>query len=214
MARSDFPAPTVRRLSLYLRVLESLAADHVPTVSSGRLGEALKLTDAQVRKDLACFGQLGQPGVGYHVNGLIRRLRRILGTDRVSPTVLVGAGNLGHAVGAYRGFEAKGFRLVGLFDTDPEKVGGWIGDLVIQPTDQLEAVVDRLNIRLAIMTVPETQAQGVADRLVGAGIRGILNFAPVHVRVPAAVTVRNLDVAAELEQLSFQTHADATIPVS
>jgi redox-sensing transcriptional repressor len=201
--RSDVPSPSVRRLSLYLRQLEMLQASRVTTVSSNRLGQSLSLTDAQVRKDLAYFGQFGRPGVGYEVAPLIDRLRRILGTDRVWNTILVGVGNLGRAISAYQGFAEKGFNLIGAFDEDPRKIGKKIGAVTIAPSSELPHIVTRDNVQMAILAVPAEVAQAVADRLVEAGIRGILNFAPVQLQVPPEVTVRSLDVAAELEQLTF-----------
>ena len=202
---ADVPKPSVRRLSMYLRQLESFERERIRTVSSRKVGESLGLTDAQVRKDLAYFGQFGRPGVGYEVSPLIHRLRSILGTDRISGTLLIGAGNLGRAVAAYTGFKAKGFDLVALVDADPKKVGRKIGGLVVRPIDDLERIVRTHDIRLAMVAVPADAAQAVVDRLVEAGVRGILNFAPVQLRTPPAVTVRYLDVAAELEQLSFLT---------
>ena len=202
---ADAPKPSVRRLSMYLRQLESFERERIRTVSSRKVGESLGLTDAQVRKDLAYFGQFGRPGVGYEVGPLIQRLRSILGTDRISATLLVGAGNLGRAVAAYTGFRAKGFELVALVDADPKKVGRKIGRLTVRPIDQIERIVRDSEVRLAMVAVPAGAAQAVADRLVAVGVRGILNFAPVQLHTPPGVTVRNLDVAAELEQLSFLT---------
>lgn len=203
--RLDVPDPAVRRLSLYLRQLESLEQEQVATVSSRRLAESLGLTDAQVRKDLGYFGQFGRPGVGYEVPALVHALRRILGTDRISNALMVGVGNIGRAVAAYHGFRDKGFELVALFDRDERKVGKKVGRLTVQSISDLAAVVREREIRLAIVAVPAAAAQEVADELIAAGIRGILNFAPVQLRVPAHVTVRHIDVAAELEQLVFLT---------
>ncbi|MEX2670861.1 MAG: redox-sensing transcriptional repressor Rex [Phycisphaeraceae bacterium] len=201
----DVPDPAVRRLSLYLRQLESLEYEQVPTVSSRRLAESLGLTDAQVRKDLGYFGQFGRPGVGYEVAALIHRLRKILGTDRISNTLMVGIGNIGRAVAAYHGFRDKGFELIALFDRDERKVGKKVGRLTVQSLEEMDAVIAEHNIRLAILAVPVAAAQEVADLLIERGIRGILNFAPVQLRVPENVTVRHIDVAAELEQLVFLT---------
>src|SRR5438270_3144591 len=130
------PNPAVRRLSLYLRQLEAFKRGDRRTISSKQLGESLNLTDAQVRKDLAYFGQFGHPGIGYRVDDLIAQVRRILGTDRVWNVMLVGAGNLGRALSAYRGFESKGFRLVAVFDNDPAKIGRKLGPFVIQPLEE------------------------------------------------------------------------------
>jgi redox-sensing transcriptional repressor len=201
------PDPAVRRLSLYLRQLEVFARKDVRTISSKQLGESLGLTDAQVRKDLAYCGQFGHPGIGYRVDELITQVRRILGTDKTWNVLLVGAGNLGRALSAYRGFDAKGFRLVAVFDSDPTKVGHQYGDFVVQSLKEIEATVRDRNVRLAILAVPADAAQEVADRLVDAGIRGLLNFAPLSLNVPSNIALTTVDVAVQLEQLSFQVNA-------
>jgi redox-sensing transcriptional repressor len=198
------PDPAVKRMSLYLRQLESCQKKGTKTISSKQLGESLSLTDAQVRKDLAYFGQFGHPGVGYRVEELIVQVRKILGTDKIWNVVLVGAGNLGRALLAYHGFDAKGFRLVAVFDNDAGKVGGKLGDFQIQPLSELEATAQKFHVRLAMMAVPADHAQDVADQLVSAGIRGLLNFAPVSLSVPGDVAVNSVDLAVQLEQLSFQ----------
>lgn len=202
----SIPNPAVRRLSLYLRQLEAFQRKDRRTISSKQLGESLGLTDAQVRKDLAYFGQFGHPGIGYRVEDLIAQVRKILGTDRIWHVLLIGAGNLGRALLAYKGFERKGFRLAAVFDADQSKVGKKHGPFQIQPLTDLDETINRLNIRLAIMAVPADSAQEVADRLVGAGIRGILNFAPCSLSVPADVGVSSVDLAVQLEQLSFQVN--------
>lgn len=203
--RPDFvPNPAVRRLSLYLRQLEAFKRKDRRTVSSKQLGESLGLTDAQVRKDFAYFGQFGHPGIGYRVDDLIGQVRRILGTDKTWNVLLVGAGNLGRALLAYRGFENKGFRLVAVFDQDESKVGKKQGPFSIQAMSDLAKVVAEQQIRLGMMAVPADNAQEVADRLVAAGIRGLLNFAPVSISVPSDVALNAVDLAVQLEQLSFQ----------
>jgi redox-sensing transcriptional repressor len=204
------PDPAVRRLSLYLRELESFQRRDVRTISSKQLGESLGLTDAQVRKDLAYCGQFGHPGIGYGVDDLIAQVRRILGTDKTWNVLLVGAGNLGRALCAYRGFDARGFRLVAVFDTDPAIVGHQQGDFVIRPMSDIPAAVRDQNARLAILAVPAGAAQQVADLLVDAGIRGLLNFAPVSINLPSDVALTTVDVAVQLEQLSFQVNAATT----
>ncbi len=204
MKFEDIPTPAVYRLSFYLRQLEAFHRSEKHTISSKQLGEALGYTDAQVRKDLAYFGQFGHPGIGYRVEELITQLRKILGTDKVWNVLLVGAGNLGRALIAYRGFLRKGFRLAAIFDADPNKVGHAFGELTIDSIDRMPEIVAKENIKVAIMSVPAEAAQGVADRLVAAGVRGILNFAPVSVTVPADVSVQGVDLAVQLEQLSFK----------
>jgi len=212
MKSGNIPAPAVRRLSLYLRQLEGLWRDNQRTVSSKQLGSTLKLTDAQVRKDLAYFGQFGHPGIGYDVEELISKIRRILGTDRMWNVILVGAGNLGMALSAHRGFAKKGFRIVGVFDTDPRKIGQTVQSLenvTIQPTAEIAAAVHEMDVRLAIVAVPAEAAQEIADILTAAGVRGLLNFAPVSLDVKTPVAVSSVDLAVQLEQLSFLVGAGA-----
>lgn len=201
------PTPAVRRLSLYLRQLEVYVSAGKATVSSKQLGKDLGVTDAQVRKDLAYFGQFGHPGVGYRVDGLIARIRRILGTDRVWNVLLVGAGHLGTALAAYRGFAGKGFQIVAVFDQDAAKVGVSIVSLPgrrVQPMSELQPTIEELDIRIAILAVPAEHAQPVADVLIASGIRGLLNFAPITLTVPAAVSVVAVDLSTQLEQLSYR----------
>jgi redox-sensing transcriptional repressor len=200
------PNPAIRRLSLYLRQLETFQRRDQRTISSKQLGESLGLTDAQVRKDLAYFGQFGHPGIGYRVDELIVQVKHILGTDRSWNVMLVGFGNLGRALAAYSGFNSKGFKLVAIFDTDPAKIGTSHGTLTIQPLNELAETVARLNIRLAILAVPGDAAQEVADQLVDANIHGILNFAPASITVPPNVALNAVDLAVQLEQLSFQAN--------
>jgi redox-sensing transcriptional repressor len=200
------PNPAVRRLSLYLRQLESFKKQDRRTVSSKQLGESLGLTDAQVRKDFAYFGQFGHPGIGYRVDDLIAQVKRILGTDKTWNVLLVGAGNLGRALLAYRGFDQKGFRLVSVFDADPAKVGKKHGPFIIQPLSELAETVRNHSIRFGIIAVPADNAQEVADHLVTAGVRGLLNFAPISLTVPPDIALNAVDLAVQLEQLSFQVN--------
>jgi redox-sensing transcriptional repressor len=200
----SIPNPAVRRLSLYLRQLESFDGQGRRTISSKQLGESLRLTDAQVRKDLAYFGQFGHPGIGYRVEDLILELRKILGTDKTWGVVLVGAGNIGRAMAGYRGFDKKGFKLVGVFDNDPGKVGRKLGGFTIQPLSEMADMVRQHSVRLAILAVPAENAQDVADEIVDAGVRGLLNFAPISLSVPANVALQTVDMAVQLEQLAFQ----------
>jgi redox-sensing transcriptional repressor len=202
----SIPDPAVRRLSLYLRQLETFKRKDRRTISSKQLGESLGLTDAQVRKDLAYFGQFGHPGIGYRVDELIGQVKHILGTDKAWNVLLVGAGNLGRALGAYRGFSAKGFNVVAVFDNDPAKVGKKLGDFTVQALSEIPATVQKLGIRLAILGVPADAAQDLADQLIAAGVRGLLNFAPVSISVPRDVALSTVDVAVHLEQLSFQVN--------
>jgi redox-sensing transcriptional repressor len=208
MSKPDvIPAPAVRRLSLYLRELENLLTQERRTVSSRQLGEALGITDAQVRKDLAYFGQFGHPGVGYRVEELVGRVRRILGTDKTWNVALVGAGNLGRALVCYRGYVKKGFEIVAVFDRDPKIIGDAVDparNLIVEPIAKLRETVKKRNIRLGILCVPAESAQQVADQLGAAGVRGILNFAPIALRVQQPAAVASVDLAVHMEQLSFQ----------
>lgn len=211
MAKAEnIPAPAVRRLSLYLRQLEIFGAADRRTVSSRQLGEALCISDAQVRKDLAYFGQFGHPGIGYRVAELIPRVRRILGTDKKSNVLLVGVGNLGRALISFRGFAKRGFEVVAVFDKDLEKIGTMAPGptpLQIQPLSEMPAAVRLHAIRVGILAVPAVAAQSVAEEMVAAGVRGILNFAPVTLQVGPEVGVSSVDLAVHLEQLSFQLTA-------
>ena len=197
--------PTVRRLSLYLRHLEDIAQQGRTTTSSRKLADALGLTDAQVRKDLASFGQFGQPGVGYQVDRLIARLREIFGTEEVSDVVLVGVGSIGRALLGFKGFLHKGFRFVAAFDAAAAKIGRKIGGIPVQPMEELAGTVRSKRIRLAVLAVPAPAAQEVADALCEAGIRGILNFAPIRLEVPEGIVVIPVDLAAMLQQLNYFT---------
>jgi redox-sensing transcriptional repressor len=208
------PNPAVRRLSLYLRQLEAFKRKDRRTISSKQLGEALHLTDAQVRKDLAYFGQFGHPGIGYRVEDLIAQVKKILGTDKVWNVLLVGAGNLGRALVAYKGFNAKGFRLTNVFDAGPQIAGKKVGAFTIQPMTELEGTVQKNQIRLGMIAVPADSAQTVVDQLVAAGVRGILNFAPTSVSVPPHVALNAVDLSVQLEQLSFQVNFSGAAPTT
>ncbi|MGC8539631.1 MAG: redox-sensing transcriptional repressor Rex [Phycisphaerae bacterium] len=211
MRNEEIPNPAVYRLSFYLRQLESFRRGDRHTISSRQLGEALGYSDAQVRKDLAYFGQFGHPGIGYRVEDLVHQLKKILGTDKISSVLLVGAGNLGRALLAYKGFLQKGFRIVAIFDADAAKVGKKIGDLPVRSDQDIASVAAELQIRMAMLAVPVAAAQSVANQLVTVGIKGILNFAPVALNVPGDVVVQSVDLALQLEQLSFRmTLGDAS----
>lgn len=194
---------SVGRLSLYLRRLEMLHREGASKVSSRLLGEALGVTDAQVRKDLAYLGNLGHPGIGYAAPELIAAIRRALGIDRVWPTALVGVGNLARALLRYQGFVERGFRFVALFDADPSKIGQQLEGLTVQPLEKMPAVLAVTKAELGVLTVPSEAAQSVAEALVAAGIRGVLNFTPRVLRMPAEISVVSVDLTVQLEQLAF-----------
>ncbi len=198
------PKAVVGRVSLYLRQLETFQRQGQDTVSSSQLGSALGINDAQVRKDLAFFGQFGYPGIGYRIEELIPAIRHILGIDRVWPTAVIGLGNLGRALIKYRGFRGRGFQIVALFDNDARKVGQTHSGLVVRPLDDLPKAIAELGIRLAILTVPAEAAQHVADRLVACGVRGLLNFAPTPLNVPEDVSVVAVDLSIQLEHLAYR----------
>jgi redox-sensing transcriptional repressor len=179
-----------------------LEEDGVKTVSSQELAERFNLNSAQVRKDLAYFGEFGVRGIGYYVSGLKAELQRILGLDREWPVALVGFGNLGSALYHYKGFARQGFRIVVIFDDDPAKAGRDVGVPVL-PTSALAREVKARGVQIGILAVPAESAQTVADQLVAAGIRAILNFAPTRLRVPRDVRLKDVDLSIELETLSF-----------
>src|SRR4051794_35238951 len=198
------PKAVVGRVSLYLRQLEAFQRQGTDTISSSRLGASLAIHDAQVRKDLATFGQFGYPGIGYRIEELIAALRRILGIDRIWPTAMIGLGNLGRALIKYRGFRSRGFHIVALFDNDPKKVGQTHAGLNVRPIDELPQLTTSLGIDLAILSVPAEAAQRVADQVVACGIQGILNFAPVPLNVPPTVSVMAVDLSVQLEHLAYK----------
>lgn len=208
--RNKIPKPTVKRLSLYLRELEHQAERDQETISSKQLGKALGLTDAQVRKDLACFGQFGHPGIGYRVPELIGQLKRILGTDKSWNAAIVGAGNIGRALLPYGRFARKGFDIVAIFDNDPKVVGSKVANRTVRPMSDLPKLVTERDIKIGIVAVPAPAAQGVTDALINAGVLGILNFAPVRLDVHDAVSVVSVDFSLSLEQLAFQVSLGMT----
>ncbi|HZW30576.1 MAG TPA: redox-sensing transcriptional repressor Rex [Isosphaeraceae bacterium] len=202
--RKMAPKAVVGRVSLYLRQLEAYQHQGCTTVSSSQLGQPLAIKNAQVRKDLAFFGQFGHPGIGYRIDELIDALRHILGIDREWPLALVGMGNLGRALLKYRGFRARGFQVVALFDNDPEKIGQDYDGLVVEPIESLRKTLAPRQISLALLCVPAEAAQRVADLLVASGIRGILNFAPLPLVVPAHVSLVAVDLSIQLENLAYK----------
>jgi len=193
----------VRRLPVYLRFLNELSASGIQTVSSQDLGEKLDLNPAQIRKDLAYFGEFGRKGVGYNVDYLIEKIRQILKLDRPMNVALVGTGNLGRALCNYNTYVRDNMKIVAVFDSDKRKTGTLINSLTVQEMSELNASVRKLDITVGIITVPAAEAQNVADRFVAAGIRGILNFAPVVLRPVPGVRIHNADFTAELLSLAY-----------
>jgi redox-sensing transcriptional repressor len=194
---------TVRRLSLYLRFLEESTQRGLVTISSDELARRGGTTSAQVRKDLSFFGSFGKRGLGYSVPELTESLREILGLRRDWKVIIVGAGKIGTALAQYRGFRQRGFRVVAVYDRDPNKIGTQWDSLTVRDMSGIERDIAREQPDIAVLTTPGDEAQAVVDCLVRAGIRAVLNFAPIQLHVPADVTLKNVNMAMELEGLSF-----------
>lgn len=201
--RRPVPPTTVRRLSTYYRVLGTVQSDGQTSVSSETLASLTGFTAAQVRRDLAYFGSFGKRGVGYAVSSLRQRLAAILGIDRGWRIGLVGVGNLGRALMAYPGFNNQGFDVVAAFDSDAAVIGSRVNGQYVRPVDALADAVRGEHIDMVIVTVPAGAAQKVVDQAVAAGVRAILNFAPTQLRVPSHVQLSNVDLAVEVEYLSY-----------
>jgi len=200
---------TVRRLSLYLRFLEESAQRGLTTISSDELARRGGTTSAQVRKDLSFFGSFGKRGLGYSVPELSSSLREILGLGRRWRVLIVGAGKIGTALAQYHGFAQRGFHVVAVYDRDPRKIGTKWGALVVRDTAELEHDLAEQPVDIAVVATPAEEAQPVVDRLVAAGISAVLNFAPVQLSVPSEVTLRHVNMAMELEALSFALRSRA-----
>ena len=194
---------TVRRLSLYLRFLEEFEEQGIDTVSSGALASRGGTTSAQVRKDLSFFGSFGKRGLGYPVPELAERMRGILGLKRRYRVGMIGAGKIGSALVQYRGFKQRGFDIVAIFDSDPSKIGRQWNGLTVQDISGLEKEVGREPLDMAVLVIPGDVAQAVTDRLVRLDVKAILNFAPVQLTVPDDVVVKTVNLALELETLSY-----------
>jgi redox-sensing transcriptional repressor len=211
VSERGIPEATVGRLPLYLRALLDLAGRGETTISSDALADGAGVTSAKVRKDLSYLGSYGTRGVGYDVAYLIHQIRRELGLTQSWPIVIAGIGNLGHALANYRGFGERGFRVAALVDADPAKVGERVGALEVRPIDELEDLVRRHDVAIGVIATPASAVQDVADLMVEAGIRSILNFAPAVVAVPEGVTVRKVDLATELQILAFYEQRKAAL---
>ncbi len=207
------PEATVVRLAVYLRELVALAEHGATTVSSEELAAAAGVGSAKLRKDLSFLGSQGTRGVGYDVPRLVSRLELTLGLDRAHSVALVGAGNLGRALVGYDGFSRRGFRVAALFDRDPARIGSVVRGVQVHHVDSLPAVCAQLGVSIGVVATPATSAQQVCDQLVAAGVRCVLNFAPAMLVTPEHVEVRQVDLAAELQVLSFHLarRAAATI---
>jgi len=201
--RPEIPRKTIYRLSTYLRCLARLKENQMQTVSSEALAKVAGVKPTQLRKDLAYFGTFGTRGLGYDVVELSSRIADELGTSRLQPVILVGVGNLGLALLSYRGFEKEGFEIVAAFDVEPDRPRGQKSSLTVLGMGDLPAFVQQHQVRMAILTVPAEAAQEVANTLVECGVMGILNFSPIVLHVPEEVMVNNVNLAIELENLSY-----------
>jgi redox-sensing transcriptional repressor len=206
MVERRIPAATVARLPLYLQVLITAAEEDARTLSSTDLATAAGLTSAMVRKDLSFLGSYGTRGVGYEVAELTTEISSVLGVTDDRPVVIVGVGNLGRALASYEGFHRRGFRVCSLVDADPQMIGEEVGHLIVEDIADLDAIVARFRITIAVLATPAANAQTVTDTLVAAGVTAVLNFAPVHLEVPPGVVVRTVDLSTELQILSFYEH--------
>lgn len=197
------PDIVIGRLPLYLRALTRLAQEGVEVTSSHELGQRLGISSAQIRKDLSHFGGFGKQGTGYQIAFLIKKLEHVLKVDNEWSVALVGAGSLGNAISHYKGFQHRGFRVVCVFDTDKNKIGKRIGDLVVQPFSEMEETIRQHNIKIAMLAVPAEHAQNVADLLVEAGIRAILNYAPINLNLPKGIQVQYIDPVIHLQRMTY-----------
>lgn len=197
------PRATIERMCRYQQALGQLERDGVQTVSSGQIGKLTATNGAQVRKDLSYFGEFGRRGLGYRVSDLRGSLREILGLSTPRHIAIIGAGNLGSALSGYPGFERRGFRVVGVFDSDPEKIGEERHALTVLPLSSLAELAAEIGVDIVVLAVPEAVAQIVADGVIAAGVRAILNFTPLHVEAPPGVVVRNVDMTSQLEFVSY-----------
>ncbi|MDG2423303.1 MAG: redox-sensing transcriptional repressor Rex [Phycisphaerales bacterium] len=206
--RADIPRPTVKRLSLYLREAERQIEGGATTISSRQLGAAMDIAGTQVRKDLGHFGQIGKPGIGYQASNLVITLRRILGLDRTWRAVVVGAGNIGRAILGYPHFARRGFHIVAAFDQNEAVVGTDLAGIEIRSMESLPDFVSDQDVHLGLVAVPVESAQQVAEQLVEAGVKGILNFAPTRLMVPVGVV--SVDLSRSMETLAFQVSRGLT----
>ncbi len=206
------PEATVARLPVYLRSLLEMADAHIVTISSERLAEMAGVNAAKVRKDLSYLGSYGTRGVGYDVQFLLVQINRVLGLTQDWPVVIVGIGNLGHALANYKGFSERGFRIAALVDADRAKVGEIVADLPVRHLDELPSIAGEQDIAIGIVATPAASAQEVADLLVDAGVTSILNFAPAVISVPRGVSLRKVDLSIELQILSFYQQLRVVTP--
>ena len=199
----QIPDVVIRRLPVYGRALDFIRENGIEHVSSEELGERIGFSAAQIRRDLSYFGEFGKQGKGYNVEFLLGKVKEILQLDRGWNVAVIGAGHLGRALARYEGFQQNGFYIAAVFDHNPKKVGQRYGELVVLGMDQLSAVLDEQQIRIAVLAVPPQAAQHVADQLVAAGIRAILSYVPMMVKVPAHVAIRHIDPVVSLQSMTY-----------
>jgi len=201
---NSIPDIVIGRLPIYLRELTRLAEEEgKTTTSSQELGKRLGISSAQIRKDLSHFGEFGKQGTGYHINYLVDQLRQILHLTEEWPVAVIGAGLLGQAIARYQGFAHRGFRIAWIFDNDPKKIGTKINNLTIQDISELEETVQTADVKIAILAVPASNAQEITDRLVKAGIKAILSYAPIHLEIPEGVKISYSDPVIQLQQMAY-----------
>lgn len=203
MNAKKIPDIIVGRLPVYLRALQRMADMGLKTTSSQELGEHVGISAAQIRKDISQFGEFGKQGTGYSIEFLLDKLREILKVDRIWDVVVVGAGDVGHALANYQGFQDRGFRVVGIFDNDKDKVGQKISGFVVEDTETMGEKIKDSGIKIAMLTVPAAAAQDVADKLIQAGVKAILNYAPISLNVPNNVKVQYIDPSTHLQKMTF-----------
>ena len=203
MPTHDIPDIVIGRLPIYLRTLQRMAQNGQQVTSSQELGDLLGISPPQIRKDLSQFGEFGKQGTGYHIEFLSEQLKMILNLDQIWDVAIIGAGDVGHALARYQGFLDRGFQVTMIFDNDPEKVGKKMGDFVIQDTANIVEVAQDAGIKVAMLAVPAAVAQIVADQLIEAGVKAILNYAPIQINVPPDVKVQNIDPAIHLQRMSY-----------
>jgi redox-sensing transcriptional repressor len=200
---SNIPDIVIGRLPVYLRALTRLAQEGREVTSSHELGQRLGISSAQIRKDLSHFGGFGKQGTGYQIAYLVEQLKQVLKVDQEWDVALVGAGDLGRALAHYKGFSDRGFRIVLVFDTAPQKIGTHLEGFVIQPLDDLAKVIRERGIKIAMIAVPAEAAQEVADRLIEVGVKAILNYAPINLNVPADIHVQYIDPVVHLQRMTY-----------
>lgn len=203
MNAKKIPDIIVGRLPVYLRALQRMADMGLKTTSSQELGEHVGISAAQIRKDISQFGEFGKQGTGYSIEFLLDKLREILKVDRIWDVVVVGAGDVGHALANYQGFQDRGFRIVGIFDNNKDKVGQKISEFVVEDTETMGEKIKDSGIKIAMLTVPAAAAQDVADKLIQAGVKAILNYAPISLNVPNNVKVQYIDPSTHLQKMTF-----------